>query len=136
VLTYRILVAIHVLANMVWIGSLSAASALLAVRDSTSDRAKDAFWTYRHLAVPAFLLSLLFGGLMLILDPTKSILRVPSMHAKLTLAFGVIAVHHWIGSTARRMASGRKSTGGSIWAFVLLLVFAGGATILGVVRPF
>ena len=135
---YRVLVATHVFANMVWIGSIVAAGAMLAAKQLSPlpDRAKHALWTYRRLAVPAFLVSLLVGCACLILDPSKSLLKMPSMHAKLTLAVGVIALHHWIGAAARRIVYGRRSTPIPILTVVLLLVFAGGAAVLGVAKPF
>ncbi len=58
------------------------------------------------------------------------------MHLKLTLALGVIALHHWIGIVARRLASGRREAAFPIKAVVLLLIFAGSAALLGVVKPF
>ncbi len=138
VFTYRVLVAVHVFANMVWIGSISAVGASLAAElpGAVAERAKAALWTYRRLAVPAFVLSLLIGLGCLILDPTRSILKIPSMHVKLTLAAGVIALHHWIGAAARRMASGRRVTPIPVFAVVLLLVLAAAASLLGVVKPF
>ena len=135
---YRALVAAHVFANMVWIGSISAVGASLAVKHSGAliDRAKVALWTYRRLAVPAFLLSLLIGLSCLLLDPTKSLLKIPSMHAKLTLAAGVIVLHHWIGAATRRMADGRREAPIPVYVVGLLLLFAASASLLGVVKPF
>lgn len=135
---YRYLVALHVFSNIVWIGSISAVGLLLARAEPMPlrERAKLALWPYRTLAVPAFLLSLTIGVACLILDPTQSILRIPSMHAKLTLAAGVIAIHHWIGAVARRRARGLGQETFPVVFLVILLVLAGGATLLGVVKPF
>ncbi len=123
---------------MVWIGSIASVGLILAssLLGSTRERATLALWPYRCLAVPSFLLSLTLGVACLILDPTKSLLKIPSMHAKLTLAVGVIALHHWIGAVARRTATGRREAALPIYAVVLLLVFAAGAAVLGVVKPF
>lgn len=122
---------------MVWIGSISAVGASLAAEFSpVAERANVALWIYRRLAVPSFVLSLLIGLGCLILDPSRSILKIPSMHVKLTLAAGVIALHHWIGAAARRMASGRRVTPFPVSVVVLLLVFAAAASLLGVVKPF
>ncbi len=123
---------------MVWIGSIATVGLILAtnLHGASTERGRLALWPYRCLAVPAFLLSLTLGVACLILDPTKSILKIPSMHAKLTLAVGVIALHHWIGSVARRTAAGRREAALPISAVVLLLVFAASAAVLGVVKPF
>ncbi len=135
---YPVLVAVHIFANMVWIGSIATVGLILSTNllGNSSERGRLALWPYRCLAVPAFLLSLILGIACLILDPTKSILKIPSMHAKLTLAVGVIALHHWIGIAARRTATGRRVAPVPVVAVVLLLVFAGGAAVLGVVKPF
>jgi len=58
------------------------------------------------------------------------------MHLKLTLAVGVIALHHWVGVVARRRASGLGQTALPVLGLLLLLVFAGAASWLGVVKPF
>ena len=136
--TYLALVATHVFANMVWIGTLTANGLLLAVKqpNTLSDRAKNALWIHRRLAVPAFVVSLLVGVSCLILDPTRSLLKIPSMHVKLTLAIGVIVLHHWIGAAARRIASGRRDAPIPVTPVALVLIFAGAATLLGVVKPF
>jgi putative membrane protein len=135
---YPVLVALHVFANMVWIGSIATVGLIMSTNllGSPGERGRLALWPYRCLAMPAFLLSLILGIACLILDPTKSLLKIPSMHAKLTLAVGVIALHHWIGIAARRTATGRREAALPIIGVVLLLVFAALAAVLGVVKPF
>ena len=138
VLAYRFLVAIHVFADMLWIGSIVAVGALIAAKDSMVLRARagDARWIYRRLAAPAFVVALVMGIACIVADPTHSVMKIPSMHVKLTLAAGVIALHHWIGASSRRIASGNRKTPMSSLPLVLLIVAAGGAAILAVLKPF
>jgi putative membrane protein len=137
-LAYRHLLAAHIFANMVWIGSITAVGLMLTRSEHfpLQQRARLALLPYRWVAVPAFLLSLIFGSACLLVDPSRSLLRIPSMHLKLTLAVGVIALHHWVGVVARRRASGLGQTALPVLGLLLLLVFAGAASWLGVVKPF
>ena len=135
---YRLLVAIHVFADMLWVGSIVAVGALIAAKDSTVlvSRAGDARWIYRRLAAPAFVVAFVMGIACIFADPTHTVMKIPSMHVKLTLAAGVIALHHWIGASSRRIASGDRKTPMSSLPLVLLVLAAGGAAILGVLKPF
>ena len=135
---YRLLVAIHVFADMLWVGSIVAVGALIAAKDSTVlvSRAGDARWIYRRLAAPAFVVAFVMGIACIFADPTHTVMKIPSMHVKLTLAAGVIALHHWIGASSRRIASGDRKTPMSSLPLVLLVLAAGGAVILGVLKPF
>lgn len=135
---YPSLVALHVIADMVWIGSILSVGLILSAHGVASprERAKIALAPYRCLAVPAFVLSLVTGITCLVLDPTRSLLKIPSMHLKLTLAFGVILIHHWVGISARKTVSGRVESSLPVWVVVALLVLACGAAWLGVVKPF
>jgi len=138
VFAYRLLVAIHVFADMLWVGSIVAVGALIAAKDSTVlvSRAGDARWIYRRLAAPAFVVAFVMGIACIFADPTHTVMKIPSMHVKLTLAAGVIALHHWIGASSRRIASGDRKTPMSSLPLVLLVLAAGGAAILGVLKPF
>jgi len=138
VFAYRLLVAIHVFADMLWVGSIVAVGALIAAKDSTVlvSRAGDARWIYRRLAAPAFVVAFVMGIACIFADPTHTVMKIPSMHVKLTLAAGVIALHHWIGASSRRIASGDRKTPMSSLPLVLLVLAAGGAVILGVLKPF
>ena len=138
VFAYRLLVAIHVFADMLWVGSIVAVGALIAAKDSMVlvSRAGDARWIYRRLAAPAFVVAFVTGIACIFADPTHTVMKIPSMHVKLTLAAGVIALHHWIGASSRRIASGDRKTPMSSLPLVLLVLAAGGAVILGVLKPF
>jgi len=123
---------------MLWVGSIVAVGALIAAKDSTVlvSRAGDARWIYRRLAAPAFVVAFVMGIACIFADPTHTVMKIPSMHVKLTLAAGVIALHHWIGASSRRIASGDRKTPMSSLPLVLLVLAAGGAVILGVLKPF
>jgi putative membrane protein len=99
------------LANIVWIGSLLSVAALLSDSGKTTDpatSAKLARRTYLHLSVPAFLVSLICG--LVVLTTSASLyFHAPWMHAKLTLAVVVIALHHVLGARARRAAGGQAA---------------------------
>jgi protoporphyrinogen IX oxidase len=88
------------------------------------------------LATPAFMVSLALGVTCLLLDPSRTLLRLPSMHAKLTLAAVVIVIHHLIGIRARKMANGLTELGPPKFAMPLLMVCAAFAAWLAVVKPF
>jgi uncharacterized membrane protein len=135
---YRSVLALHIISNMVWIGSIVSVALILSASGIATprERAKIALAPYRYLAVPAFLLSLATGITCLVLDPSRSLLKIPSMHVKLTLALGVILIHHWIGISARKMVSGRIESSLPVAIVVALFVSACGAAWLGVVKPF
>ena len=135
---YATLVSLHLFANMVWIGSISSVGALVSFASQTGavERGRLALLPYRFLATPAFLASLTLGVTCLALDPSRMLLRLPSMHAKLTLAAAVIVIHHWIGIRARKMASGLSESGPPKFALPLLIACAAFAAWLAVVKPF
>jgi protoporphyrinogen IX oxidase len=135
---YSTLVSLHLFANMVWIGSICSVGVLLSVssRSGVAERGRLALLPYRILATPAFMASLALGVTCLVLDPSRMLLRLPSMHAKLTLVAGVIVIHHLIGSRARKMAAGLSEFGPPKFALPLLVVCAAFAAWLAVVKPF
>ena len=138
VFTYRLIVAVHIFADMIWLGSIATVGALIAQRDTKHLQARGlaARWAYIRLSVPAFAIAFIAGGACLLADPSHALLRLPSMHAKLTLAAGVIGLHHWIGGAARRIADGSRQVPISPLPPVLLLAAACGAALLGVLKPF
>lgn len=123
---------------MLWIGSIVAVGALISTKDSValSARATAARWAYLRLASPAFVVALVTGLACIAADPTHSLMKIPSMHVKLTLAVGVIGLHHWIGATSRRIASGTRTVPMSPLPVTLLVLAAGAAAVLGVLKPF
>lgn len=123
-----IFLVFHVFANMVWIGSiaavgwLTAASSRIEIEERRDAVAQTAVQLYRRAATPAFVVSLLFGLAMLLQAP-GSYMKLHWFHGKLTFAVAVIALHHVLGSKAKKAA---RANGGSRQAF-------GNSAILAVV---
>ena len=113
-----LLLSLHVMANLVWIGSISCVGWLLAAASKEPDpvRAKTtaelALGIYRRAAVPGFVLSFVFGVSQLALN-APYYMKAHWFHGKLTAALIVIALHHVIGAKAKRAASGGVQAGGS-----------------------
>jgi protoporphyrinogen IX oxidase len=142
-------IALHVSANLVWIGSLLSAVVLAtapaaAERVPGSERASWARLLYRRLAVPAFVVSLVSGGIPLLLNTSHYFVVTRFMHAKLLLAFFAIVLHHLVGGTLKRLAAGTGSAGTDArsrtrrvavygWAFFACAL---GAAWLAVLKPF
>ncbi|MGH7271106.1 MAG: CopD family protein [Polyangiaceae bacterium] len=137
---YRALVSLHVAANVVWIGALLAVSLLLSRSAGASADAgtKEAGVLARvvhvRLAVPAFVTSFAAGSGVIALAPMLYA-KLPWFHAKLTLALIVIAVHHVIGSRAKRAAGGDRAAGrGAVVLGAVVFACATGAVFLGVMK--
>ncbi len=117
------LVAIHVMANLVWIGTIASVGWLTAAaaknenadpsaRSAGADIGKLAHNLYLRAAVPAFLASFAFGVSRLLLAP-KYYMTSHWFHGKLTAVIVVIALHHVIGSKAKKVAAGSMQAGRS-----------------------
>lgn len=128
-----LLLVFHVFANMVWIGSitsvgwLTAAAARIENEERADAIAQAAVQLYRRAAVPAFVLSLAFGLVMLLRDP-GAYMKLHWFHGKLTFAILVVALHHVLGARAKKAAAtrgGSRQAGGSSAILALVtLVFA------------
>ena len=104
---WAILVALHVTANVVWIGSILAVGRVLAAtrrRREGPRRARRAH--LQALAVPAFIASFLAGAARLVAGRRVLLRETHFMHAKLLLALVVIGLHHVIGARAKKAAAG------------------------------
>jgi len=130
-----LLIALHVMANLVWIGSIASVGWLTAAASRQDDPlvgkvvAELGYRLYKRAAVPAFLVSFAFGLGRLLTDP-GTYMRLHWFHGKLTFALGVIALHHVIGAKARRTAAGSMQSGRSSAILVgALLVCAFGSVI-------
>jgi protoporphyrinogen IX oxidase len=134
-----LVVAAHVLANMVWIGSLLAVAALAAHAPWTAEPAEVGRLARRvhvRLAIPAFLASFAAGVGRIAMSPS-AYARLHWFHAKLTFALAVIVLHHVIGARAKRVANGHNEAGAGVdmIAFVALAC-AGCAVLLAVAQNF
>ncbi|HXN31117.1 MAG TPA: CopD family protein [Polyangiaceae bacterium] len=131
------LVAAHVLANVVWIGALLAVAAFGAGAAGSAAPAEVgalARRVYTRLAVPAFAASFMAGLGRILLEP-RAYAHMPWMHAKLTLAVAVIALHHIIGARVGRVAAGSTDAGRGLGIFAFAtFVCAAGAVLLGVAK--
>jgi len=126
-----LLVCVHTLANLVWIGSIASVGVLLTHAGKEADPARArtvaelAVGIYRTLATPAFLASFVFG-LGRLLVSADDYLHAHWFHGKLTFALAVIALHHVLGAKAKRAASRNVqpgSTGAILTAALLVSAF-------------
>jgi putative membrane protein len=131
------LVAVHVLANVVWIGSILSTAMLVARAPLMADAPEVgalARRIYLRLATPAFVASFATGVARFGLE-ARMYAHFPWMHAKLTLAVAVIVLHHVIGARAKRVASGKvEAARGAGVLGIALLACAAGAVLLGVAK--
>src|ERR1700722_17660178 len=104
------LVTIHVIANLVWIGSIVSVGVLLSTMtpENSQSVGASARKIYLLIATPAFAVSFLFGLARLSLS-ASTYMHLHWFHAKLTFALAVIALHHVIGAKAKRAAAGQNN---------------------------
>jgi len=129
---------LHVLANLFWVGSIVAVGVILAAKAaSPKERGELAHFVYRRVAAPAFGISFLMGLARLALSPAFYFKLTHFMHLKLTLALGVIALHHILGARARRAAKGEASAvNGAGRLVALLALLAVGTAWVALTKPF
>jgi protoporphyrinogen IX oxidase len=133
-----LLVSFHVLANLFWIGSITAVGVILgAPAPALEARGKLARAVYRRVAVPAFIVSFVSALLRLGLTPGYYFVATHFMHPKLVLALGAIALHHVLGARARRAERGETSAVNAVQLLTTgLAVLAAGAAWLALTKPF
>jgi putative membrane protein len=126
-------VALHVAANVVWIGSILSVAWLCARARLMADGAEIgrlARGIYLRFSVPGFVLSFVAGLARLLMAP-GTYLRMHWMHGKLFFVVGVIALHHIIGARTKRIAKGDTAAGKGTPVFLgALLLAAVGAVAL------
>jgi protoporphyrinogen IX oxidase len=135
---YGTLVAVHVAANLVWIGAILSVAMILVSRSAdVRIVAALAYELYKKVAVPAFLVSFVTALTRLILQYKLYFVETKYMHFKLLFVAIVIALHHIIGARARAVAGGRRNSPGPIGVLsLLLLISAVAATFFVVLKPF
>lgn len=133
-----IIKSIHVLANLIWVGSILSVGLLLGARFGEPQvRGELALDLYKKLATPGFIASFAAGTLMLVLNVSYYFGQTKFMHGKLLFALIVIALHHVIGATAKKLATGKKDSAGAAPVLtVVLLVSAVAAAFFAVLKPF
>jgi protoporphyrinogen IX oxidase len=113
-----LLLVLHVMANLVWIGSIACVGWLSAAAAKEPDPARAqtvaqlAANLYQRVATPAFGASFAFGVARLACSP-EYYMKSHWFHGKLTAALAVIAIHHVIGAKAKRASSGSVQAGAS-----------------------
>ena len=113
-----LLLCLHVMANLVWIGSIACVGWLLASAGKEPDAAERklaaglAGRIYARIATPAFVVSFATGVARVASNPAYY-MKAHWFHGKLTFALVVIALHHVLGAKAKRAASGGVQPGGT-----------------------
>lgn len=111
-----LLVALHVMANLVWIGSIASVGWLTRRAGDLGGEGGKAIVTtayellYKRVAAPAFGISFVCG-LARMLKTTDYYIHAHWFHGKLLFAFVVIGLHHVIGARARRLAQSAQNGG-------------------------
>lgn len=128
-MTGLLLIALHILANVVWIGAIVAVGLLTArsAADGGAPFAKAARYIYRVVAAPAFGMSFIFGVVLVAwaMMQGNSYFKYGFFHVKLTAAFVVIGLHHALGAQARKAEAGDAINPGAVRGMTIgLLVFA------------
>lgn len=134
----RLLIAAHVLGDVVWIGAIAAVALTLGHSGLDAKvRGELGLSIYRRLANPAFGVAFVAGVVQLVMHTQHYFVATKFMHAKLLFALLVIGLHHAIGARARRMASGQATDAGPAptLGWVLIGLTAIVAT-LAVTKPF
>jgi len=133
-----ILVALHVTANVVWIGSILAVGRIIAVNEGDAkSRGAIAIAVYKGLAAPAFGLSFVSGVARLALNGDYYFVQTHFMHAKLLFALVVIGLHHVVGARAKKLTAGDSGAASAVPALGIgILVAATLAVFLAVMKPF
>ena len=120
------MLALHVAANVVWIGSILSAGWLTGRARLMADGAEVgrlARGIYLRFAVPGFVLSFVAGLARLLVAP-GTYMRMHWMHGKLFFVVGVIALHHIIGARTKRVAKGDTAAGKGVPIFTIALLLA------------
>lgn len=117
------LVWVHIVGNLVWIGSILAVA--VAITGQTGDakvRGELGLRIYRMLSVPAFVLSFVAGTVRLLMDTKHYLSDHHWMHGKLLFAVVVIGIHHVIGGRAKKLARGTVQDAGPTATMALVLL--------------
>ncbi|MDX2052926.1 MAG: hypothetical protein SFV15_11075 [Polyangiaceae bacterium] len=133
-----LLLFLHLAANFAWIGSIVAVGLIAGgTSSSAKERGLLALGVYRMVAVPALLVSVSAGTARLFLSLPAYFSESHFMHAKLTFAVVVIALHHIIGARVKRLARGELNAfdRGPLLS-VLLLLAATVTAFFAVYKPF
>lgn len=135
-----LVVAVHVLADCVWVGALIS-SLYLARPQADADlsaqraRAATALEIHGRVAGPARWVALAFG-LYRFIDGMSGYAHAPWMHAKLTLGLLLFGLHDVAGAKLRKFASGAKEQGPAPWMLWAAFALASAIVLLAVLKNF
>ncbi|HRI63207.1 MAG TPA: CopD family protein [Polyangium sp.] len=117
------LVWLHIVGNLVWIGSILAVAATLTGQSGEAKiRGELGLRIYKSLAVPAFVLSFVAGTVRLAMDTKHYLVEHHWMHGKLLFALVVIGIHHVIGARAKKLAHGTVQDAGPTATMAIVLL--------------
>lgn len=115
----ELLIALHLLGNLVWIGAISSAGLVTKAAADAGDTPEGRVAArlahgllYKRIANPAFFASFAFGVTRLLLSPA-AYMGLHWFHGKLAFALAAIALHHVIGGKARKVDAGSMQSGRS-----------------------
>jgi uncharacterized membrane protein len=127
-----ILVTLHVLSTLIWVGAGAAIGWLLRGQADEKLAAKLARDVFSKVANPAFLVAFLAGFAAFFVN-LASYRQSHWLHAKVTFGFIAMGVFHMLGAHARRVADGSRPAGNRANVLLpLMLVLAGVAVLLAV----
>jgi putative membrane protein len=125
-----LLIWLHVVGNITWIGSILAVAIILTSNaGDPRTRGELALRVYSRLASPAFVLSFVLGATQLAMNTSYYLVQTHWMHGKLPLALAVIGLHHVLGARAKKLARGAVQEAGpaAILGVALALMAAAAA---------
>lgn len=121
--THFALVWLHIVGNLVWIGSILAVAATITGQSGDAKiRGELGLRIYKSLAVPAFVLSFVAGTVRLAMDTAYYLKEHHWMHGKLLFAVAVIGIHHVIGGRAKKLAQGTVQDAGPTATMAIVLL--------------
>lgn len=135
---FSTLVFLHVVGDVVWIGSILAVAVVLTSRHGSAvQRGEMALEIYKKLSNPGFITAFSAGVVRLVMSAKLYFVATHYMHGKLLLALLVIGLHHALGARAKKMATGAKPDAGPAGTLaVVLLVCTVGVVLLVILKPF
>ena len=134
--------ALHLIAMVCWFAGLFYLPRLFVYHaQSTDSISQERFCVmerklYRGIMTPAMLATLIFGGLLLYINPGW--MSMGWIHAKLTLIVILVGYHHICGAQLKRFARGENARSHVFyrWFNEVPVLFLVAIILLAVVKPF
>lgn len=133
-----LLVALHVLSDVIWVGGLIsvlflARTAPDAAEQPQRERAALALELHKRVASPARWAALGFGLWRFVQTPSYYA-HSPWMHAKLTFALLLFGLHDVAGAKLRKFSAGKAASGAPSWMLGAVLTLATAIVVLAVLK--